>query len=80
MLAAAWTLQDNGHVRVDVFYADASPRAKALVESIGPWGSSVLTAHMSNANTCLHVHLQARPGHRRANRLAPISARQCPPL
>ena len=27
MLAAAWTLQVGGHVRVDVFYAQASPRA-----------------------------------------------------
>jgi TRAP-type mannitol/chloroaromatic compound transport system permease small subunit len=35
MLAAAWTLQANGHVRVDVFYADASPRAKALVDLFG---------------------------------------------
>jgi TRAP-type mannitol/chloroaromatic compound transport system permease small subunit len=35
MLAAAWTLQENGHVRVDVFYADASPRAKALVDLCG---------------------------------------------
>ena len=29
MLAAAWTLRAGGHVRVDVFYAEASPRAKA---------------------------------------------------
>jgi TRAP-type mannitol/chloroaromatic compound transport system permease small subunit len=35
MLAAAWTLQANGHVRVDVFYADASSRAKALVDLLG---------------------------------------------
>jgi TRAP-type mannitol/chloroaromatic compound transport system permease small subunit len=35
MLAAAWTLQENGHVRVDVFYADASPRRKALVDLLG---------------------------------------------
>jgi len=35
MLAAAWTLRENGHVRVDVFYADASPRRKALVDLIG---------------------------------------------
>ncbi len=35
MLAAAWTLQQNGHVRVDVFYAEASPRAKALVDLCG---------------------------------------------
>ena len=32
MLASAWTLQTGGHVRVDVFYADASPRTRALVD------------------------------------------------
>jgi TRAP-type mannitol/chloroaromatic compound transport system permease small subunit len=32
MLAAAWTLREGAHVRVDVFYADASPRARALVD------------------------------------------------
>jgi len=35
MLAAAWTLQEGGHVRVDVFYADASPRTKAWVNLLG---------------------------------------------
>ncbi|MFZ1949696.1 MAG: TRAP transporter small permease subunit [Pseudolabrys sp.] len=35
MLAAAWTLGAGGHVRVDIFYADASARSKALVELIG---------------------------------------------
>src|SRR5580698_13232 len=35
MLAAAWTLQINGHVRVDVFYAQAAPRTKALVDLFG---------------------------------------------
>jgi TRAP-type mannitol/chloroaromatic compound transport system permease small subunit len=35
LLAAAWTLKEGGHVRVDVFYADASPRAKALVDLLG---------------------------------------------
>jgi TRAP-type mannitol/chloroaromatic compound transport system permease small subunit len=35
MLAAAWTLREGGHVRVDVFYADASPRRKALVDLLG---------------------------------------------
>jgi TRAP-type mannitol/chloroaromatic compound transport system permease small subunit len=35
MLAAAWTLQINGHVRVDVFYAQAAPRTKALVDLLG---------------------------------------------
>jgi TRAP-type mannitol/chloroaromatic compound transport system permease small subunit len=35
MLAAAWTLQQGGHVRVDIFYVDASPRRKALVDLLG---------------------------------------------
>ena len=28
MLAAAWTLRTGGHVRVDVFYAEAGPRSQ----------------------------------------------------
>jgi TRAP-type mannitol/chloroaromatic compound transport system permease small subunit len=35
MLAAAWTLQIGGHVRVDVFYAQARPRTRALIDLIG---------------------------------------------
>jgi TRAP-type mannitol/chloroaromatic compound transport system permease small subunit len=35
LLAAAWTLRDNGHVRVDVFYADASPGTKAWIDLTG---------------------------------------------
>lgn len=35
MLAAAWTLQAGGHVRVDIFYADASPRTRAKVDLAG---------------------------------------------
>src|ERR1700756_2039748 len=35
MLAAAWTLSIDGHVRVDIFYADAAPRTKALVDLFG---------------------------------------------
>jgi TRAP-type mannitol/chloroaromatic compound transport system permease small subunit len=35
LLAAAWTLRENGHVRVDVFYANASPRTKAWVDLLG---------------------------------------------
>jgi TRAP-type mannitol/chloroaromatic compound transport system permease small subunit len=34
-LAAAWTLRAGGHVRVDVFYAEASPRAKAIIDLAG---------------------------------------------
>lgn len=35
MLAAAWTLREGGHVRVDVFYADASARTKAMIDFVG---------------------------------------------
>ena len=35
MLAAAWTLRAGGHVRVDIFYAEASPRAQAIIDLIG---------------------------------------------
>jgi TRAP-type mannitol/chloroaromatic compound transport system permease small subunit len=35
MLAAAWTLQVDGHVRVDVFYAQASPRRRAAIDLVG---------------------------------------------
>jgi len=35
MLAAAWTLRAGGHVRVDLFYAEASPRTKAKIDLAG---------------------------------------------
>lgn len=35
MLAAAWTLAANAHVRVDIFYREAAPRRRALVDLIG---------------------------------------------
>lgn len=35
MLGAAYTLQRDEHVRVDVFYRDAPPRRKALINMIG---------------------------------------------
>ncbi len=35
MLAAAWTLRAGGHVRVDIFYANAAPRTKALIDFLG---------------------------------------------
>ncbi|MFI8381223.1 TRAP transporter small permease subunit [Pseudomonas sp. NPDC079086] len=35
MGAAAWVLQRNGHVRVDIFYQAFSPKRKALVDSLG---------------------------------------------
>ena len=35
MLAAAWVLQTDGHVRVDIFYAEARPRTKAAIDLLG---------------------------------------------
>lgn len=35
LLAAAWTLKNDGHVRVDIFYASAGPRRKAIVDLCG---------------------------------------------
>ena len=35
LLVAAWTLKNEGHVRVDIFYASATPRTKALVDLCG---------------------------------------------
>ena len=35
MLAAAWTLRAGGHVRVDVFYAEATPRMRAKIDLAG---------------------------------------------
>ena len=35
MLAAAWTLRAGGHVRVDVFYAEAGARTRAKIDLIG---------------------------------------------
>lgn len=35
MLGLAFTLQHGGHVRVDIFYREFSPRRKAIVDLIG---------------------------------------------
>ncbi len=35
LLVAAWTLKNDGHVRVDVFYASASPRRRAIIDLCG---------------------------------------------
>jgi TRAP-type mannitol/chloroaromatic compound transport system permease small subunit len=34
-IAAAWTLQQDGHVRVDIFYADMPVKKRALVDLLG---------------------------------------------
>ncbi|MFN3349995.1 TRAP transporter small permease subunit [Pseudorhodoplanes sp.] len=35
LLAAAWTLKNDGHVRVDLIYAAAGPRIKAVIDLCG---------------------------------------------
>jgi TRAP-type mannitol/chloroaromatic compound transport system permease small subunit len=35
MMAAAWTLAEDRHVRVDIFYAAAKPRTKAAIDLFG---------------------------------------------
>lgn len=35
MLGAAWTLRQDGHVRVDIFYRRMTPRRQALVDLAG---------------------------------------------
>jgi TRAP-type mannitol/chloroaromatic compound transport system permease small subunit len=35
LLTAAWTLKEDGHVRVDVFYSAAAPRTKAQIDLLG---------------------------------------------
>lgn len=34
-VVAAWTLQQDGHVRVDIFYAEMTPRKRATVDLLG---------------------------------------------
>lgn len=34
-LGAAYTLKEQGHVRVDIFYSGFAPRQKALVDTVG---------------------------------------------
>jgi len=34
-IAAAWTLQQDGHVRVDIFYTEMTDQKRALVDLIG---------------------------------------------
>jgi len=34
-VVAAWTLQDDGHVRVDIFYTEMRPEKRAMINLIG---------------------------------------------
>jgi TRAP-type mannitol/chloroaromatic compound transport system permease small subunit len=57
MLAAAWVLQSDGHVRVDIFYADARPRTKAVIDLLG---AVIFLAPFAAALTMLSVPYVAR--------------------
>ena len=35
MLGAAWTLKEDGHVRVDIFYGKMQPRTRAWINLLG---------------------------------------------
>lgn len=35
LFTAGWTLRSEGHVRVDIFYADAEPRTRARIDLAG---------------------------------------------
>jgi TRAP-type mannitol/chloroaromatic compound transport system permease small subunit len=35
LFTAAWTLRQDGHVRVDIFYTDAAPRTRAAIDLAG---------------------------------------------
>jgi TRAP-type mannitol/chloroaromatic compound transport system permease small subunit len=57
MLAAAWTLQVDGHVRVDVFYAQARPRTRAVIDL---FGALIFLAPFAAVLTMLSVPYVAR--------------------
>ena len=57
MLAAAWTLQAGGHVRVDIFYAEAKPRTRAAIDLLG---SVIFLAPFAAALVVLSVPYMAR--------------------
>lgn len=57
MLAAAWTLGADGHVRVDIFYAKAKPRTRALVDLLG---AIVFLAPFAAVVTMLSIPYVAR--------------------
>jgi TRAP-type mannitol/chloroaromatic compound transport system permease small subunit len=57
MLAAAWTLQVDGHVRVDVFYAQARPRTRAVIDL---FGALIFLAPFATVLTMLSVPYVAR--------------------
>jgi TRAP-type mannitol/chloroaromatic compound transport system permease small subunit len=57
MLAAAWTLQVDGHARVDVFYAQARPRIRAVIDLVG---ALIFLAPFAVVLTMLSVPYAAR--------------------
>lgn len=55
LLGAGWTLRHDKHVRVDIFYANASPKRQALMDIAGvllllfPFGFTLLVASIPYA-------------------------------
>jgi hypothetical protein len=57
LLASAWTLREGGHVRVDIFYADATPRRRASIDLAG---ALLLLLPFALVLACLSVPYAAR--------------------
>jgi TRAP-type mannitol/chloroaromatic compound transport system permease small subunit len=57
LLAAAWVLQSDGHVRVDISYSEAKPRTKAVINL---FGAIVFLAPFAVALVMLSVPYVAR--------------------
>ena len=57
LLASAWTLREGGHVRVDIFYADATPRTRASIDLAG---ALLLLLPFALVLACLSVPYAAR--------------------
>lgn len=69
LLGAAYTMQRNGHVRVDVFYKNWSPRTQAIANLVGtvlflmPFSALVLMASWQwTANAWMVQELSPDPG------------------
>ena len=74
MLAAAWTLQVGGHVRVDVFYAQASPRRRAVIDLVG---AVVFLFPFAIAVAALSLPYVDGPGRSLKARARPAACRSC---
>lgn len=69
LLGAAYTLQEDQHVRVDVWYADKSPKVKAWINLLGsiifliPWCLILIKSSFNYAsNSLAMMEGSANPG------------------